>query len=414
MTIIRFLAATCLLALFAIRPASAQETTLRVGVLGTAPPMLLQGVAFDDLPLNTHDLSTATIDSALNTYLPTQFAPHYTRDKANGVFAKVESMRLQLNSQLAAAITTSGNGKLTVNSVSVNANPLEASFAQTPTGIGVDLTGMSVGVAVTYQVGIPLLCSSANGSFTVGNIDVGGDYDLPTGTLQSPRINYALQNVRVDCNGLLSGFTNFVIQTFFPNLATDLLSQGLQSAVNSQLGALQMREIFSVQDFLQGLRNASNIGILNDIANKAITSAQEVVANPSAIYRALKLTVRVSYGPSGNEIRFIASNAAPTDVGTISYSYISDYISIVTPQGTAGADLYEQDPGGLYWFYIGTIDANQPFLTTSAFAVGTQIAAVGYNSWIPDLRSPPGAVGSITYNGTCTDTTCNVLPCDGC
>jgi len=38
-------------------------------------------------PLNTYDISTATIDSYLSTYLPSQFSPNYTRNKANTVFA---------------------------------------------------------------------------------------------------------------------------------------------------------------------------------------------------------------------------------------------------------------------------------------------------------------------------------------
>ena len=68
---------------------------------------------------------------------------------------------------------------------------IEVSFAQIPSGVRVGLGNFSVHVAVRYTGNsVPVLCESVDGNFTISGISVGGDYDLATGTLQSPRINY--------------------------------------------------------------------------------------------------------------------------------------------------------------------------------------------------------------------------------
>jgi len=387
------LAAIIFVCLLTSVPARSQETTLRVGFLGSNL----------NYPLNTYDISTATIDSYLSTYLPSQFAPNYTRNKANTVFASIESMRAQLNTQLVAVVNSISN--VSVRGITINANSLEASFGQTPTGFSVAIRGISVDVAVRYNVGLPLICDSADGSFRLDNISVGGDYDLPTGTLVNPRASASAQNVHVSCNGLLSDFTNVLIQAFAVGYVRDLLNSELQSAVSSQLHAYDMRQIFSVHDFLEGLRNVSNLGVLNSIANHAIDAAEQVVSNPSSLYRAVELTVGVNYGPSGNEVRFIVSNAEPTNVVGIQYGLYDTLISFAAPTGTSYVDLYQRYSVDPTWYWMGTYPASQGSVDfVGGFPLNTVIAAVGQNEWISEAHSEIGVVQLTTYSPTgCTD-----------
>lgn len=374
--------------------AHAQETTLRVGFRGADP----------NNPLDTFNISTATVDSYLNTFLPSQFTAHYTRDKANAVFAHLESMRVQLTTDLVGIVNTIS--RVSVHSITVQTNSLEASLAQTATGIRLAVTGLSIDASIRYDVNIPVLCDSADGSFTIGGISVGGDYDLPTGALVNPRVDFSLQNVHAHCNGLLSGLVNTLVDAFRPGYARDRINGALQSGLNGQLGAFDMRQIFSVHDFLEGLRNASNLGILNAAANRVIDAGEQIIDNPSTLNRGVKLTVGVSYGSAGNEVRFVVSNAVPTDVVAIQYTYTNIVdVCVSSPGTTSYVDLFEREPGNPYWFSMGTWPASQPCIELSGpFSVGTTFAAVGRNAWISEAHAEFGNTEVTTFNPVgCTD-----------
>jgi len=144
-------------------------------------------------------------------------------------------------------------------------------------------------------------------------------------------------------------------------------------------------------------------------SNEAIDAGQQIIANPSSLYRAFKLTISVSYGPGGNVVSFIASHAEETPVYEIQYSPNAGFtVFVQIPPGTSQATLFQRSPNDTVWYSFVTL----PYGTGSYFVlgsvpVGSEIRAIGQNLWHRRLHAEGDAL-SLIVNQT---PVCTHLPC---
>lgn len=138
---------------------------------------------------------------------------------------------------------------------------------------------------------------------------------------------------------------------------------------------VDMRTIFSVRDWLESLRDFSNYSALNELANAALDAGQQIIANPSNVYRALKLTISVRYGSAGNTVSLTSASTTPGPGIPLSLFPSAWTLTFIQ--------------GGL--------------------PIGTELVAVGQNLWHSRLRSETGLSQTVTQNTTCPRPPCEPI-----
>jgi hypothetical protein len=368
------------LPLLTFAPLHAQETTVVVGTAGNI-------TATNSLAGNTstESLSTAQVDGVLRAVAPGAFGQNFTRDRANKVFGDFARFRANLVPSLITAIQNS-DSSIRVNSLIINANALNLRLAQKTNSVTGQLGTVSASISARKDVGIPLFCTSANVSFSLDNIMVSGDYNFITGDVSNAKADFAVNNVSAGCNGLLSFITNFAATIVDVN---SLLRDAIKNEANNQLAFVNMKSLFSLSDFVNGLRYYGNETIISVVANRAINVLRELV-NDAAINTpnvVLDFGVEFATGVGGqNKISIIASHA-PVIAAQLRRQ--ERYVTVEAPAITGAIDVYVRDPVlGDNWRLIGT-GSGTSIPVTGTIPTNYQLIAVARSSLIPGLESFP-------------------------
>lgn len=364
----------------------AQETIISIGTPESRVEdnLFIQRIASDSL-------STAQVDAVLRNVAPSIFGQNFTRDRANKVFADFANFRTSLASSLAQTIASQPNIRR-VNSVAVNTNALNLRLSQNTNSVSGELGSVMASVSlVSNNRGIlgALFCPSANVRFNVNNIKASGDYNYISGDLNSAAITYDLTDVSASCNGLLG----FILNAFgIPSArARSQINSEIQSQINTQLSFVNMKRLFSLADFANGLHRFRTETPVTVIANRAIGVFQEIV-NDAAINTpgiVLDVGVQLASAAGGlNKISFVASHA-PIDVTHILPidGATSTLIFLKGPPNTGQVDIYGVFGGQNG--YLGTTVSGSLWYP-GQIAGGSEIIAVGRSSIIPGLESLPG------------------------
>jgi hypothetical protein len=369
--------------------AFAQETTLQVGKFGQNPGG----------PPNAYTVSTATVDAGLQ-WISSSYGAHYTRDRANAMFADLNAVVTQMQTSLLPAIQQAPKIKK-VNSLNVSANPANVRISQSPAGLRATVSGLSASVSVDLTYSAGPFCSTMHGGFTV-RPTLSTEYSIATGLLQSSTVGVDVSGINVSCTGIFADFTNLLINAFAGGYIRDLVTTSVRNAATNQLHLLDGRSIFSAHDFLEGLRVASNYGFLDALANDVINRAQSIVANPSGLNNWYQVDFYVSQASSGNLIRILASHAAITSVTNISYPGMNTVLDVGRGPDTGRVELVYRYPAGSGpWYYIGYTDSDTYFMQGS-LPVNTEFGAVGISTHSANLRSDLGATMISNFDPRCT------------
>jgi hypothetical protein len=343
-------------------------------------------------------VSTATVDAGLQ-WISSSYGAHYTRDRANAMFADVNAAVTQLKTTLIPVLAQTPKVK-TVRTLTVSANPLNLRISQSPAGLRTTVSGLSASASVELTYSLGPLCSTMHGNFTI-RPTLSTEYSIATGLLQNSTVGIDVSNVQVSCTGIFSDFANTLFNAFHGYIA-DWAADKVREAVIGQLDLLDGRSIFSAHDFLEGLRVASNYGFLDALANDVINRAQSIVANPSGLNNWYQVDFYVSQAPSGNLIRILASHAAITSVTNISYPGMNTVLDVGRGPDTGRVELVYRYPAGSGpWYYIGYTDSDTYFMQGS-LPVNTEFGAVGISTHSANLRSDLGVTMISNFDPRCT------------
>jgi hypothetical protein len=362
----------------------AQETTFTVGTAGN-----VTATSSDAGNISGETISTEQIDSLLRLLAPGTFGQNFTRDKANKAFADFTNLRVGLSASLAQTIAAQTNIRR-VNSVAINTPGLRLRLSQKTNSVSGELGTIMASVSLVADVdGIgSLFCPSANVSFNVNNIRASGDYNYISGDISNATVNYDVTDVSASCNGLLG----FIGDAFGNPSATarNQINNAIQSQLDTQLAFINMKRLFSLADFANGLRYYGDNAILSLVANRAIGIFRELVndaaINTPGIVLDFRVTPATTAG-SNNAISILASHAT-VDVINVNRT-IPKYVDVTIPPNTERVDLYYRTTGNWTYFASGT-SSRIPYTNAGP---RPEIMAIGRNGTFSGLESFPGRIG---------------------
>jgi hypothetical protein len=374
--------------LVALTPIHAQETTVSVGFAGggslTAGTSITGNVA-------TESLSTAQVDSVLRVVAPGTFGQNFTRDKANKIFQDFSNFRVGLASSLSQ--TLAGQvGIRRVNSVAINTSALNLRLSQKTNSVAGQLGTIMARVSLVADGPSGLFCPSVNVAFDVNNIKASADYNYITGNINSSSVTYDLTNVAASCNGLLGFIGNFLGD---PNSAARAqIAAAIQEQVNVQLNFVNMQRLFSLSDFVNGLRYYGNESLISAVANRGIGVLQELVNNAAINTPNIVLDFGVQFSNGSgqsNKISIIASHS-PTDFALVRRTLAT--INVTQPANTERVDFYVQRAATLNWQYMGSTVTDvftipPAFVNPNTGGFDWSYVAVSRSSIIGGLESVP-------------------------
>ena len=363
--------------------AHAQETTFTIGVPGN-----IAGTNSPNSVIAGQTISTAQVDSVLRTVAPSTFGQNFTRDKANKAFADFANFRTNLASSLIQAVQAQ-DPSVTVNSLIINTTSINLRLEQKTNSVSGRLGTVSASVSGRKRLGIPLICTSANFSLAIDNLTVMGDYNYITGDVSNARADLVVTNVGVSCNGLLSFVGDFVIALSGIN---STIRAAVPAVANQQLAFVNMKRLFSLADFANGLSRFRTETPISAVANRAISIFQEMV-NDAAINTpgiALDFNVKPAAFPGGVNAISIYASHAPADIEFIT---VENEIQGVVPPNTAQIDLYIRPATGGTWAYYTTLfGTGESFfgLSLAQLPANYLVTAIATSSSIGGLQSFPG------------------------
>jgi hypothetical protein len=393
-------------ALLPFTPLQAQETLLTVGVPGniTATNSISGNVSGETI-------STAQIDGVLRTVAPSAFGQNFTRDKANKAFADFANLRTRLASSLIQAVEAS-DSSLRINSVVINTNALNLRLAQKTNSVSGQLGTLSARVSGRKIIGVPIICPSANFSFSVNNIKATGDYNFITGDVSNTVITYDITDINSSCNGF--GFLNFIA-----NLANDafgigsgLIRGAVMDGINNQLAFVNMKQLFSLSDFANGLSRFRSETPLSAVGNRAIMIFQEMVNDAAINTPGIVLDFKVAFASTAtdqNKISILASNA-PVDVASVVRPNTTRSVIVGLSGATSDKiDIYYGLGSGNWTLAQTFVQSSAPrssFRLPEGLPENSSVIAIASNGLISGLDSFPGAAGVAPPFRRCTADYC--------
>ncbi len=348
----RLFAAVGLLTLsfFSVSSLHAQETTIIVGTVGNI-------TSTNSLAGNTstESLSTAQVDGVLRAVAPGAFGQNFTRDRANKVFGDFARFRANLAPSLTTAIQNS-DSSIRVNSLIINANALNLRLAQKTNSVTGQLGTVSASISARKDVGIPLFCTSANVSFSLDNIMVSGDYNFITGDVSNAKADFAVNNVSTGCNGLLGFVGDFVLTIAGAN---SLLRDAIKAEANNQLSFINMKSLFSLSDFANGLRYYGNETVISPLVNRAINVFRELVNDAAINTPGIVLDFKVVFAANASQPNIIGFFASSAPVTSANLPPAGDRIAFSLPPNSSGMDIYGRDSlSQSNWKFLGTASSS--------------------------------------------------------
>lgn len=386
-----FPALVSLLAVSAAQMVQAQETSLQVGRAGYGPA---------DPPV-VHSASTAQIDPILNLINPAQFGAHYTRDVANAMFADLDAYGERIRAQVAPIVAQQPD-VIGTPQIIVNSNPLNLELWQNYQGLAVQVWGLSMVVKLDYRAGHGELCGIAHGTVRLNKIIFTSQYSIATGQLQGSNVSWELGDISVDCSGDLGFIGEGLYHLFAANNLRQSIQQQVDAALKEKMHMLDSRTVFSAYNMLEGLRVVIPNPVLNSMADEVITIAQGVVLNPASLNKSVRLNMSVTRAPTGNVVRFVASNATHSQVDFIDYPRGRTVVTLGVADNIGRSDVFYRYPAGTGpWYLLGSTTTNVLDVPGS-YPIGTEIGAIGLNYYHPNLRSDLGITRVTEYSSNCT------------
>lgn len=364
------------------------ETVITVGFAGggnlTASNSLSGNVA-------TESLSTAQVDSVLRVVAPNSFGQNFTRDKANKIFQDFTNFRIGLASSLAQTIASQPNIRR-VNSVTINTNALNLRLSQKTNSVSGQLGTIMARVSLLANGPSGLFCPSVTTSFNVDNIKASADYNYITGQVNSSSITYDVTNVTASCNGFLGFVGNTIGDP--AGQARIQINAAIQGQVDAQLNFINMQRLFSLADFVNGLRYYGNETVISAVANRGINILRELVDDAAINTPGIVLDFGVQFaGVYGqlNKISIIASHT-PTDYGLVRRTLAT--INVTQPPNTERVDFYVQRTAALNWQYMGSTVSGEftvppAFVNPDRGGIYWNYIAVSRSSVISGLEGVP-------------------------
>lgn len=366
----------------------AQETTLTVGIPGNiATTNSIAGA------ISSESLSTAQIDSVLRVVAPGAFGQNFTRDRANKLFNDVDVFRNDLQNSLANVIISSTPSVRQVRSVLIDTNNLNLRLSQKINSVSGRLGALSARVSVVAD-GFPVVCPTANVNFTINNIMISGDYNYISGDINGTIIDYNLDNISSNCNGFL-GFLGDALDAV-TGISSSQVKNAVASVANRAIDFANMKRLFSLADFANGINYFRNEVPLSNVANKAISVFREIVNDAAINTPGIVLDFNVTRSTNfvnPNRISIIASSA-PVDVEIPGqFGYGEPIEGNLNSSIDQVIDLYYSNNGS-NWIYAGTTRTGTQQL--SIIPNGSLLIGIGRNPYISGLSSLPGKAGKFS------------------
>jgi hypothetical protein len=374
--------ATVAFLILSVMQAKAQETLLTIGTAGN--------VTATNSPAGSvsgQTVSTAEIDSRLRNVAPGLFGQNFTRDKANNGFADFANFKNGLALSLTQAIQTA-EPSIQITSLTINTTTLNLRLAQQTNSVSAQLGTISASAAGRKNVGVPLFCNSATLSFSLDNIMVRGDYNFISGDVSNASADFAVNNVNFGCTGLLS---------FLPNLlfsiggVDGLIAAAIKNEAMNRLEFVNMKRLFSLADFANGLNYFRNETPVTVVANQAISIFKELVNDAAINTPGIVLDFRVEFAQSAaslNKIGIFASSSAPS----AQLPPAGDRLIFSLPPNSSGVDIYARDAFNQNnWTYLGFAQSSPVYFSSlPRFSAAFPIYIVtSRSSIIPGLNSFP-------------------------
>jgi len=368
---------------------AAADTTLRVGIPASNPK---NGTS-------TEEISTAQIDPVL---VLTGLPANYTRDKANSAFGELVGLKNDLKNELSAALLSASKVKK-VTSLSLGINPVDAIFTQQGTSIGAEVGRFTVTGSVDTTISIPLICGTVKGNFELDNVRVQASYNAYTGNIGGANAFYNIKSTSVSCDNIIGDALIAFVSIFFD--VDGPIKNEIDGFFDGISGSANSRTLFSVEAFLDGLKEFEKKNVLTNAATKGITAAQNLIESTN-LNSGLQLNVSLFDGSSANEIEFIASHQ-PVDVTHLEYTQSNIIVSLDVPGNTSAIDIYSCVNNRSSCAWVGNGSGSSAVIGT--VDKGSEIIAIGRNGLIGGLRSLPGRTKKTTWDFFCSGSECPII-----
>jgi hypothetical protein len=365
-----------------VSPAEAQETTITVGTAGN----ITSTNSFSGQVVG-ETLSTVQVDGVLQRVAPGTFGNNFTRDRANKLFSDFTNLRVNLAPSLAQTLPTVNSKILRVNSIVINTTNLNLRLSQKNNSVFCQLGTVMASTSIKYDSNIPIVCPSATIRFDINNIKVSGDYNFISGDISNASASYTVDNISTSCGGIL-GFIGDAFNSAFLGGSESRVRNAVEGAFNSQLAFINMKSLFSLADFANGLHYYGNETIISQFANRAVNILKELVNDASINTPRIFLDVKIALAngvSSQNTIEILASHA-PVDITSLTKSGSATFS---VPPNTQQTDIYYKRGSG-NWIYFTSTTGNSvsgipvPLIPSlgQTFVIG-----IGRNSLISGLES---------------------------
>lgn len=375
--------------------AYAQQTTLKLGIPGNWP----------DAPPVSYSISTSQIDPVLQSISSSYFGSNYTANKSNQIIASINNFQTQIASDIRTFVLNSDSKIKSVNPVTIYANPITARFQSLNGTVKVTFAGISAHISGRAD-GIAVICPTLNFSFDINKIELPVIYDYATGNYKSSNISYLLQNVSSSCSGGLSILGNLFNSVF--GVGNDNIKNSINSALNVNLGAGNLRTSFNISDFMTAFNNYTSSITIPTQAQKAIQVINHTIGDISLITAGLQLDVSLTRG-AANEISFLASHQA-SDVIHLEPIYGGTQIFVSNPINSAGIDLFLQASLSNSWGLMESLSPGNTWTEVGPLAINSKIVALAKSGVISGLYALPGAQQRQTFDATCYGNDCPEIP----
>lgn len=414
------------------RPVSGGKTTLFLGTAGETPNKL-----------DGYGVSTSQIDPLI-AYVP-GIGLNYTRNEANKAFNDLRGLENDLVRDFRAFVESQPYfGRVKASGFS--ANPIKVRLYQEGTSISTEIGEVDmfarVNADIPFLARVLLLnylgCPDPNAKVSFNNINIGATYNVYTGGVRADFIDLKL-DVDFRCGFFTGDILAYILDALIDE--NNILQDAIRNALKDNMGFEKSDTLFSIQSFLNGLReygdeiennynnlpqsatiNLAALGDLSDLGldnavtidrptlgfdisdevNRAIDVADRTVGGFQGASMQLDFMIYDGPGASDNQISFIASHR-PVDITRLEYTQRNTLISYRAPANTKYVDIFTRSRYSNSWNRLVRIPHHKfsyDYLGP-ALDKGTEIVAIGESTIIGGLHSLPGRRKSVNWDFFC-------------
>lgn len=408
--------AACLAAAVLSPSVAAQETQIMIGIPDD------RFTRFNPNTIDGLNVSTAEIDALIvnkiNTLNPllsrfglsartSRFPANFTRDLLNEAFDELDMLRRDIETSFRTTIAQA-NGVRRVKSLSIGKGELGIRLTQANTSFTARVSGFRASARIELDSGIPIICPSPDVSVTIEDIAAQSTYNVFTGALMDTDIDFRVTDEDVDCNNFLGDALLAVFAIFTE--VDGRIGDEIDDQVADITSMVDMQELFSIRDFIEGVRGAITAtggNFVNEAqVNMAIDAGLELFGSAN-LSTGLQLDLKLfdSNSPTTPNRFTLAASHQPARISSIAQNGPENVVFVVKPQRTARIELYQH---GTQLIDTATRDY---FRLNPAPQEGTILQVVAISSFIPGLRSFPSPYSRVF--AAPGPSTCGMRQCRG-